>query len=313
MRSAIRPVQPGARPTFIRLTHPRAVSSILADLQQQGILRSARAAGLLAVFLRTPSTAVEGTYRVGAAMSARQILNALASPVHQKLRLPEHFWAARTGALLERNYVCSADDYMADVRDPKRFTAKLPFKVDAPTLEGYLYPDTYDLPPLTNPDDIVTTQLAAFDEKVYEPLGRPKNLKTVLTKASLVELEVKLDEERPIVASVIENRLKRHMPLQIDASLNYGLGVWRPLKLSDYRTVPGPYNLYRHAGLPPGPICSPSVKSIEAVLKPAKTDYLFYVALPDGHSLFAKTYADHLKNIAKRKAAIAERKARGTS
>jgi UPF0755 protein len=92
--------------------------------------------------------------------------------------------------------------------------------------------------------------------------------------------------------------------LQIDAAICYALGKWRPLTTKDYKDVDSPYNLYLHDGLPPGPICSPSLKSIEGALKPAEHKYLFYVALPQGNHLFSATYNEHLANIRKRKAAI---------
>jgi UPF0755 protein len=115
----------------------------------------------------------------------------------------------------------------------------------------------------------------------------------------MVELEVAKDEERPIVAGVIENRLKRKMPLQIDATLLYGIGKWRRLTFKDYKEIKSPYNTYTHQGLPPGPICSPTVKSIEAALHPATHNYLYYVAMPEGYHLFAETYKEHLANIKK--------------
>jgi UPF0755 protein len=109
-----------------------------------------------------------------------------------------------------------------------------------------------------------------------------------------------------MVAGVIENRLRRGMPLQIDATVNYGMQEWRPLKVSEYRSVRSPYNTYLIPGLPPGPICSPTAKSIAAALQPARHDFLYYVAMPDGKSVFSRTYPEHLANVARRRAAIRE-------
>lgn len=312
MNRAIQPANPDATPFYLRIDRTRPLASVLADLDRQGVIRSYRAARISALIVRARTRLPVGTYRISAAMDTMAVLIALDNPIHQMVRLPETNWAARTANLLAKKDVCSADDYVKAVHSPSDFAAALPFPVAAPSLEGYLFPDTYDLPPLIGATAVVERQLRAFVRKVYEQLGRPRDIQRIVTVASLIELEVNRDEERPLVASVIENRLRKHMMLQIDASINYGLGVWRPLRLSDYRKTKGPYNLYRHAGLPPGPICSPSLKSIEAAVKPAKTEYLYYVALPDGHSLFAKTLAEHKKNIAKRMAALAKRaKARG--
>lgn len=305
LRSASRAVTPGAKAFYVRWERPRPIAAVLYELDRQGILRSYRAARLLALLRRDRTVIPAGTYRVSAGMSALRLLRSLESPVHQMVRLPEHFWAARAAELLETKQVCPAADYIAAVHAPGRFASELSFPAPVGSLEGYLFPDTYDLPPLIGADAVVERQLRAFEHKVYVPLGKPRDIQRILTVASLIELEVDRDQERPLVASVIENRLRKHMMLQIDASINYGLGVWRPLKLSDYRKTPGPYNLYRHYGLPPGPICSPGLKSIEAAMHPAKTGFLFYVALPNHHSLFAKTMAEHEKNIARRKAALA--------
>ena len=291
----------------MRLDRVRPLAGVLTDLDKQGVIRSYRAARILALLSRTRTHLAIGTYRVGAGMNTSHVLTALETPVHQMVRLPEHFWATRVAKLLEKKEVCGAADYVRAVNDPAAFAADLPFQLKGSSLEGYLFPDTYDLPPLIGASAVVERQLKAFDRKVFTPLHQPRDIQRIVTEASLIELEVARDEERPLVASVIENRLRKHMMLQIDASINYGLGVWRPLRLSDYRKTKGPYNLYRHAGLPPGPICSPSLKSIEAAMNPAKTEYLYYVALPDGHSLFAKTLPEHQKNIAKRKAALAAR------
>jgi UPF0755 protein len=182
------------------------------------------------------------------------------------------------------------------------------FPLPKESLEGYLYPDTYDFPPLLGAKAVIIRQLKNFEKKVWEGLNKPKNLHEAIIHGSLVELEAGRDDERPIIAGVIENRLEKGMRLQIDASLLYGIQKWRRLTFADYRNIPGPYNLYRVDGLPPGPICSPTVISIKAALNPAKHDHLYYVALPTGNSLFAPTYEEHKRNIEKRKKAIRELK-----
>jgi UPF0755 protein len=133
-----------------------------------------------------------------------------------------------------------------------------------------------------------------------------QNLDRLLKVASLVQLEVARDEERAVVAGVIENRLSRGMRLQIDASINYGLQVWRPLLRREYQSVDSPYNLYRVDGLPPTPICSPSLASIAAARQPARHSYLYYVAMPDGETKFASNLDDHEANFRERKRRLAE-------
>jgi UPF0755 protein len=307
--SGLAPVNPGAPSHYLRISRVTNLSRLLVQLEEQGVLRNHSATRLVALLTRHQEKVGVGTYLVGPGMSGSGILRSLNKAIHQNVRIPENFWAARVGGLLERKDVCSADEYDAAVQTPRDFRQVVSFSLPKDSLEGYLYPDTYDLPPLLGASDVIERQLRDFEKKVWEPAGKPKDIQKILTIASLIELEVNRDEERPLVSAVIANRLAKHMRLQIDASLNYGLGVWRPLAVREYRTVPGPYNLYTHDGLPPGPICSPTYKSVEAAMHPANVPYLYYVALPDGHTLFAATPEEHAKNIAKRKAAIKARAA----
>lgn len=296
---------PGAPSRYIRIAKPTPLAVELARLQASGDLRSYRATRFLALLTRHRPTVTIGTYLIGPGLNSRQMLKALARPIHQTVRMPDYFWAKRAALVLAKHNVCSADDYLAEVADPSAFAAVVDFPLPPKSLEGYLFPDSYDFPPLLGAREVVEHQLKAFDRKVYEPLGRPADMNRILTIASLIELEVKYDDERPLVSAVIANRLAKKMKLRIDASVNYALGVWRPLARRELTSAPGPYNLYTHDGLPPGPICSPSLKSIEAAMHPAKAPYLFYVAMPDGHSLFATTPEEHEKNVARRKAALA--------
>lgn len=292
---------PGGKTHWIRFDAPTTLKDALGRLEAEGTLKSAGAAALLARF-SGPRMVPVGTYRVSGGLAAWSNLHALERPVVQMLRLPATNWAKRDANLLQKHEVCAADDYLREVNAPQAHKADFPLPTG--TLEGYLYPDTYDLPPLLGAKAVVGRQLQAFREKVWEPLGHPADLPRLLTVASLVQLEAGTDEDRLMIAGVIENRLKRNMRLQIDASLLYGMGKWRRLTFRDYREFDSPYNLYRHAGLPPTPICSPSIASIRAAMNPAVHNDLYYVALPNGHSLFAATYEEHLRNIERRKAAL---------
>ena len=249
--------KPDAKPFFIRYDAPRSLDLVLGDLQNQHVIQNAFATRIWAILSRHHTTVAIGTYRVGAEMNAKKVLQALVSPIHQNVRLPETNWAARTARLLERHDVCTATSYDDLVRAPQTFEGQVSFPLPAGSLEGYLLPDTYDLPPLLGAQAVVSRQLKAFDRKVYQPLGKPADIQRILTVASLIELEVARDNERPLVAAVIENRLRKKMRLQIDASVNYALQVWRPLKRSDLKEASGPYNLYTHNGLPPGQSAPP--------------------------------------------------------
>ncbi|MGC8486260.1 MAG: endolytic transglycosylase MltG [Candidatus Baltobacteraceae bacterium] len=171
-------------------------------------------------------------------------------------------------------------------------------------LEGFLFPDTYLIPIGAKPREIESQMLARFRQELPgDAMERAKQLHVSLvgaiTIASMIEREAKIDRDRPLIASVIYNRLRLRMPLQIDATVEYALPHHRSvLSYADLR-VRSPYNTYLHAGLPPGPIANPGRASIEAAFHPAKTDFLYYVAKGDGSHVFAATLAEQTANIAR--------------
>ena len=182
------------------------------------------------------------------------------------------------------------------------------------TVEGYLFPATYYFRRSDSARDIVRRMLEAFDENVpaglrQEALQAGLSLHDVLTIASIVEREAQVAEERPIIAQVFLKRLRLGMPLDADPTVQYAVaaepgspetyGYWKQqLTLADLE-VDSPHNTYRVVGLPPGPIANPGLDSIVAVIRPAKTNYLYFVAKPDGSHAFAKTLEEHLENVRK--------------
>jgi UPF0755 protein len=169
---------------------------------------------------------------------------------------------------------------------------------DAGTLEGYLFPDTYTFPDGTTARLAVTEMVHEF-ERAWHPdwnaradsLGLTRH--QIVTLASIVEKEARVGDERPIIAAVYENRLRLHMPLQADPTIQYALGHHVDRVYYKDLDVESPYNTYRHPGLPPGPIASPGAASMAAVLNPADVPYLYFVARPDGHHEFRSTFAEH--------------------
>lgn len=173
----------------------------------------------------------------------------------------------------------------------------------AKSLEGYLFPDTYKIGPKTEMPEIAAMMVKRFRQAAMQ-LGLTQDFHTVVTMASLVERETAVDDERPLVASVFENRMAKSMPLMTDPSVIYGLemdGTWRGTIYESDLKRDTPYNTYLHAGLPPGPIANPGIKSLKAAMNPAETDYFYFVAAgdnPQGKSLFAATIEEHNKNVA---------------
>ncbi|WP_420329405.1 endolytic transglycosylase MltG [Paenibacillus gorillae] len=176
-------------------------------------------------------------------------------------------------------------------------------------LEGYLFPETYELKIGSTEADILQRMITELDKKLAQlPEGwedvlaeRKLTLHQLLTIASLVEREVVVKEERAVVSGIIRNRLEKGMPLQIDATVQYLLDKPKERLMEKDLQVESPYNTYKVKGLPPGPIANPSLASIQAALYPEKTDYYYYVTKKDGSQthLFAVTYKEHLRNIEK--------------
>jgi UPF0755 protein len=183
--------------------------------------------------------------------------------------------------------------------------------ITADSLEGFLMPETYFFDREPAPREVAQRMLDQF-LRVYarEASGLPAiDPYTVVTVASLVEEEAKLDSERPLIAAVIYNRLDRNMPLQMDASLQYALDKYGQRMLDEDKESDSPYNTYRFPGLPPGPISNPGAASLRAALRPANVDYLYFVSNADGRThTFSTTLDEHNRAVAKFRREIAEQR-----
>jgi UPF0755 protein len=181
----------------------------------------------------------------------------------------------------------------------------LPWEVPGPGLEGYLFPDTYRFAPGVPLADVVRAMVSRYrDVWTDQRLARMDSLGLsegeVVTLASIVQAESRLQYEMPLVASVFHNRLRLGYPLQADPTVLYALGGTRPrlLYAAMDSVADNPYNTYTHPGLPPGPIGAPGATAIEAVLHPAETDFLYFVAHPDGSHVFSRTLSEHNRAVA---------------
>lgn len=299
VKNGIQPL-PAGKPFYVRYDARKKLADVADELKGK-VIRQPNAFLIYARYRKKTQPVGSGTYQLRAGMTADELLETLQKPIQQMVRIPETNFSYRTANLLHQKEVSSKQDYLDAVNDPDRFQADVDFPLPQGSLEGFLFPDTYDLPPLLGGDAVVQRQLKAFQKKILPLLPNEKTRMRTLIIASMVELEAGVDDERAVIAGVIENRLKKKMRLQIDATVLYGMREWRRLYNKDYRHD-SPYNTYRIDGLPPGPICSPSVASVKAALKPATHPWLYYVALPNRRHLFATTYEDHLKNVAKARA-----------
>lgn len=305
-----REVQPttGTGPAHVRFAETVSFRAALLQLQEKGIVRNATAMDLYARFKGTRQAVRQGTYELKPGMEADDIFRALRSPMRRNVRIPEGWWIARVAKRLEEQDVCSAEEYIQLANSPAEFAAEVDFELPKTSLEGYLFPDTYDLPPLIGARETIKRQLRAFAEKAVPALKDQKDWNSLLTVASMVELEAAVDEERPTVAGVIANRIRARQRLEIDATVLYALQEWKNLGPGQVRKVKSPYNTYLNAGLPPGPIGSPGLASIEAAIKPEQHGYFFYVARPNRTHIFTATYPEHLAAIRTARAEWAKEK-----
>lgn len=307
--SQSRPTESG-KPFYIRLNGGDDFTSILQTLEDKGVIRDSLMAKFYLRLKGIPLKARSGTFQLNPGMTLEEVMADLQKPIRQMVRIPEGWWIKRVGAVLEKKEVCTQEEYMEAAADGARYQAEFEFPLPKGSLEGYLYPDTYDLPPLLGAEEVVRRQLKAFGEKVA-PLLKDKNPTKILTVASMVELEAAKDSERPRIAGVIQNRLNKGQRLEIDATVLFALQEWKNLGPGVVRTVQSPYNTYLNDGLPPGPIGSPGLASVKGALAPEKHKWIYYVARPDKTHRFATEYSDHLSNIRLSRAEFKKAKEQG--
>jgi UPF0755 protein len=240
-------------------------------------------------------------------MSMEEIMKILIAGKAETVRftIPEGYDIKRTTEKLAGEGLINADVFAKEI-ESGQFDYR--FLTDAPVgpnrLEGFLFPETYEIFANANEHDIIDKMLYQFDKvftdeyyKRAEELGM--SVREVITLASIIEREARVPEDRPIIASVFYNRMKIDMPLQSCATVQYILGEQKAVLSIKDTKIESPYNTYLHTGLPPGPIASPGADSIKAALYPAETDYLYFLAKGDGSHAFSSTYDQFLKDKAK--------------
>ncbi len=221
-----------------------------------------------------------------------------------RFTIPEGYDIYKTADKLEAQGLINKETFYKEIENGKFdywFTKDL--KEGENRLEGYLYPETYEIFNDTDEHDIIDKMLSQFnyvfsDEHVEQVKASGMTLKEIIILASIIEREAVVPEDRPVISGVFHNRLKIDMPLQSCATIQYILGEQKAVLSTADTRIPSPYNTYLNAGLPPAPICSPGIASINAALWPEATDYLFFLAKGDGSHVFSVTYEEHLRNKA---------------
>lgn len=287
----------------VRIPANAGQHEVATILRTHDLIRSRTAFEVLARVGCEGRPFVAGTYRIRKNASLFDVVDQLiqGKVATSRVTIPEGFTISQIAKRLEAGGVTQGAAFAE-----KAAEGASEFGMETPngSLEGYLFPDTYFFDLEVEPDTAIRQMLEALKVRVVDPYAdtmkrRGQTLHEVLTIASLVEREARTAEDRPLVASVIMNRLAARMPLQIDATVQYAAGRHKNRLLFRDLEVDSPYNTYKHRGLPPGPIASPGLASIKAALNPASTDYLYYVATKDGGHLFASTFEAHKANIRK--------------
>ena len=282
-----------------RVIIPRgATLRVAADsLEHHGVIQNATAFRLFALLRRGDRSIRAGTYLFKRPISWGRVLDDLrgGKGIEHSITIPEGWSLNQIVPQLARVLDAPLDSVRAATRD----TALLHLlDIPTPTLEGYLFPDTYVFPDGTTPRQAVRMMVSRF-QTVWQPEWNAQLQKSAMSRndvmalASIVEKEAKRPEERPVIAAVYLNRLKAGMLLQADPTVQYAIGHHVSRVLYRDLEIDSPYNTYRYKGLPPGPIASPGKPSIVAALYPASVPYLFFVAYPDGHHEFTTSFSAH--------------------
>lgn len=276
---------------------------IAAKLREVGIVRNPAAFVLAARWYGKTGALKAGTYELAPSMTMREIILKLSAGqvVNTAVRvtIPEGTTLPQIGRIFEQHGLFTQAEFLSAAESislPYEYLAHIPGNT-LRRLEGYLFPDTYEFSPGTTPELVIRTMLARFDAVVtplfaVSPKRQQFNLHQIVTMASIVEREAVKAKERPRIAGVFYNRLRRGMLLQSCATVQFVIGRTGKLYYVDLE-VESPYNTYIHAGLPPGPIASPGLASLKAALTPEDTPYFFFVARGDGSHIFSRTYAEH--------------------
>ncbi len=307
-----------ATPVMFTIASGEMPADVAKHLQDQGLVKDADLFVQWLKYLHVGSKIQAGDFVLRRNMTTDEIIQAL-----QHGRAKTVTFTIRPGWRVEEvaEYLQTVglSDFTKEsfLQSTKTGKSELAFLQDRPkqataSLEGYLFPETYNVPVDTSVDGVLTLVLGTFDQRVTDEMRKAAaaskmTLYDVVTLASIVEREAAVPSERPLIASVYLNRLKKKQLLQADPTVQYALGYqastnkwWKsPISLDEYQNVRSPYNTYLNGGLPPGPICSPSLDSIRAVLEPAQTDYYYFLGKGDGSHVFSKTYEEHQQNMQK--------------
>lgn len=307
------PLDPRAEPRRFVVGSGESAQHVAWRLEQEGFVRNGEAVRDFMVYASLDTAIQAGEYELSPAENAMEISRALldATPAEITFNILAGWRLEEIAAALPTSGLrITPEEFIRAVRNPPPAWLPLGWQSEVASLEGYLFPGQYRLRREASLQEVVSSFIRGFDQAVNDDLRRAfeqhgLSLHQAVTLASIVQREGVVAEERPMIASVFLNRLEIEMKLDADPTVQYALGYnaeqkswWtNPLSRSDLQ-YESPYNTYLNPGLPPGPICNPSLNALQAVAYPAESPYYFFRARCDGSGLhaFARTYEEHLQN-----------------
>lgn len=287
----------------VEIPNGTSFRSIVTRLHKENLITHEWFFTLLARVTGQDRKIMPGEYEIHAGMRPTEILSRMVEGrvYYHSVTIPEGYTVAQIADLLAEKNLTDTTEFLRLTSDAELIHS---LELDVPTLEGYLFPDTYFFTRPTPPETIIRTLVhhlkETFSPELQERAAEiDMTMREVLTLASVIEKETGLSKERPLVSGVFHNRLRRNIPLQSDPTVIYALeGFDGDLRKRDL-VVNSPYNTYRVLGLPPGPIANPGEASIRAALFPTPTDFVYFVSRNDGSHQFSSTLAEHNQAVEK--------------
>lgn len=288
----------------VKIREGLSTAEIADRLSEKGVIGSTFKFRVLARLHGYDDKFRPGSYSFTLGMSDDEVFAKLLTGEKKLIRftIPEGFGVKEIADRLVNLDIAEKEEFLNAAKDfaPYEYMKKRENVLFS--AEGFLFPDTYAVESDVEIEEILSLMANTFDHKLTVGMRKQAekmglSVYDLITLASLVEREVRFPEDRPIVAQVLLKRLKLNMPLQTDATLQYLMDTPKEDVSIEDTKIDSPYNTYQHLGLPPGPIANPGIASIEAVLHPAETDYLYFVADRRGHNHYANTYEEHLKLV----------------
>jgi len=290
--------------TFVDFKNGSSARHIATELKQAGMIRSRWAFLLLHLYRHRSLKA--GEYAFDHPDTLSNIYNRIArgDTYARVLTVPEGYNIFDIAAEVEKLGIDSQQNFLEQARSQVALVHDLdPF---APSLEGYLYPDTYRFARKNKAPDVIAAMVKRFHQEAHQ-ISLTSDVHRVVTMASIVEKETAVPDERPLVAGVFYNRLAQHMALDTDPTVIYAALLANRYRGTIYASdlkYSSPYNTYRNQGLPPGPIANPGKDSLLAAMHPTHTDYLYFVSDNQGHHRFSKSLEEHQRNVAEYRRAV---------